>query len=65
MVQVLTELMSAGRFGAYANFVVRRIAIEAIGGFDPTVMFYGEDMTLAKRLHVGGKTIFPMDFFPS
>jgi glycosyltransferase involved in cell wall biosynthesis len=34
-----------------AGFIVRRSAIDAIGGFDPGVEFYGEDMTLAKRLH--------------
>jgi glycosyltransferase involved in cell wall biosynthesis len=45
------------------NFVVRRTAIDAIGGFDPNVAFYGEDMTLAKRLHAEGKTIFRMDFY--
>lgn len=46
-----------------ANFIVRRDAINAIGGFDPEVEFYGEDMTLAKRLSSQGKTIFRMDFF--
>ncbi len=46
-----------------ANFIVRRSAMEAIGGFDPDVVFYGEDMTLAKRLHTQGKTVFRMDFY--
>ncbi len=45
------------------NFIVRRDAVIAIGGFDPNVSFYGEDMTLAKRLHVCGKTIFNMRFY--
>ncbi len=45
------------------NFIVRRSAIDAIGGFDPAVAFYGEDMTLAKRLSVEGKTIFRMNFW--
>lgn len=44
------------------NFIVSRDAINAIGGFDPNVSFYGEDMTLAKRLHQKGKTIFRMHF---
>ncbi len=44
------------------NFIVQRSAIIAIGGFDPNVSFYGEDMTLAKRLHTQGKTVFRMDF---
>lgn len=46
-----------------AGFIVRRSAINAIGGFDPEVEFYGEDMTLAKRLRSQGTTIFRMDFF--
>lgn len=45
------------------NFIVRRSAIATIGGFDPNVSFYGEDMTLAKRLHAHGKTVFRMDFY--
>ncbi len=45
------------------NFIVRRSAVDAIGGFDPNVSFYGEDMTLAKRLHGKGRTIFRMDFY--
>ncbi len=45
------------------NFIVRRSAIDAIGGFDPDVAFYGEDMTLARRLSAQGKTVFRMDFW--
>jgi glycosyltransferase involved in cell wall biosynthesis len=44
------------------NFIVTRTAINAIGGFDPNVQFYGEDMTLAKRLSEQGKTVFNMRF---
>jgi glycosyltransferase involved in cell wall biosynthesis len=45
------------------NFIVRREALEKIGGFDPKVVFYGEDTTLARRLHEVGKTIYAMDFY--
>ncbi len=45
------------------NFIVRRETVIAIGGFDPNVSFYGEDMTLAKRLHAKGKTIFKMNLY--
>jgi glycosyltransferase involved in cell wall biosynthesis len=45
------------------NFIVRRSAMDAIGGFDPDVAFYGEDMTLARRLHSVGHTIFRMHFY--
>ncbi len=44
------------------NFIVRRSAIEKIGGFDRTIEFYGEDTDLARRLSAVGKTLFRMDF---
>ncbi len=37
------------------NFVVRRTALEQIGGYNPSFSFYGEDTDLARRLNaVGG-----------
>ena len=45
------------------NFIVRRDAIAKIGGFDANVAFYGEDTTLARRLHEVGKTVYRMDFY--
>ncbi len=45
------------------NFVAKRSAIEAIGGFDRTIEFYGEDTNLARRLSKIGKTLFRMDFY--
>ncbi len=37
------------------NFVVRRTALEQIGGYNPKFSFYGEDTDLARRLNaVGG-----------
>ena len=37
------------------NFVVRRTALEKIGGYNPKFSFYGEDTDLARRLNrVGG-----------
>jgi glycosyltransferase involved in cell wall biosynthesis len=46
-----------------AAFIARRDAIEAIGGFDKSIEFYGEDTDIAKRLSGVGKVIFRMDFF--
>lgn len=46
-----------------AHFVVRREALEKIGGFDRSITFYGEDTDLARRLSVHGKVMFRMDFF--
>lgn len=40
------------------NFVVRRSAIQKIGGFDTSITFYGEDADLARRLHTVGKVKF-------
>jgi glycosyltransferase involved in cell wall biosynthesis len=40
------------------NFVVRRIALEAIGGYNPLFSFYGEDTDLARRLHAVGAVKF-------
>jgi glycosyltransferase involved in cell wall biosynthesis len=45
-----------------ANFVVRRNALDAIGGFNRMIPFYGEDTDLARRLHNKGKVIFRLDF---
>ncbi|MEX0853314.1 MAG: glycosyltransferase family A protein [Bauldia sp.] len=46
-----------------ANFVVRRSALDAIGGFDRSVEFYGEDTTLARSLSRHGKVLFRLRFF--
>lgn len=40
------------------NFVVRRTALEQIGGFNTALSFYGEDSYLAKRLNRVGKVKF-------
>jgi glycosyltransferase involved in cell wall biosynthesis len=40
------------------NFVVRRSALDAIGGYDTAIEFYGEDTDLARRLHKVGKVRF-------
>jgi cellulose synthase/poly-beta-1,6-N-acetylglucosamine synthase-like glycosyltransferase len=40
------------------NFVLRRSALEKIGGFDTTISFYGEDTDIAKRMSKVGKVRF-------
>jgi cellulose synthase/poly-beta-1,6-N-acetylglucosamine synthase-like glycosyltransferase len=40
------------------NFVVRRSALEAIGGFNQEFSFYGEDTDLARRLNAVGQVKF-------
>jgi len=45
------------------NFIAKRSALKAIGGFDRSIKFYGEDTDLARRLSKVGKTLFRMDFY--
>ena len=37
------------------NFVVRRSALEAIGGYNTAIDFYGEDTDIARRLSKKGR----------
>jgi len=42
------------------NFAVRRSALDAIGGFDTSIEFHGEDTNLGRRLaRVGRVTLRP------
>ena len=43
------------------NFVLSRAALEAIGGYDTSITFYGEDTDIARRLHAVGKVLFTFD----
>jgi glycosyltransferase involved in cell wall biosynthesis len=45
-----------------AHFVVRRQALDAIGGFNCAIDFYGEDTDIARRLRGVGKVAFSMSF---
>lgn len=40
------------------NFVVRRTALEKIGGFDTKISFYGEDTDIARRIRAVGPVKF-------
>jgi glycosyltransferase involved in cell wall biosynthesis len=42
------------------NFVVSRKALEAIGGFDTTIAFYGEDTDIARRVSKVGQVLFTL-----
>lgn len=42
------------------DFVVRRWAMEKIGGFNPAFTFYGEDVDIARRLYKVGKVVFTL-----
>ncbi|OGH72245.1 MAG: glycosyl transferase family 2 [Candidatus Magasanikbacteria bacterium RIFCSPLOWO2_01_FULL_43_20b] len=40
------------------NFIVRRTALEKIGGFDTSISFYGEDTDIARRIRAVGPVKF-------
>jgi glycosyltransferase involved in cell wall biosynthesis len=44
------DVLRVGALLYGGNFAVRRAALEAIGGFDTTIEFHGEDTNLARRL---------------
>ena len=51
----LYTLFRQGAILQGGNFVVRRGALEKIGGFDTSIAFYGEDTDIARRLSRIGK----------
>jgi glycosyltransferase involved in cell wall biosynthesis len=44
------------------NFVLKRTALEKIGGFDVSIKFYGEDTDIARRIQKVGKVKFTFGF---
>jgi glycosyltransferase involved in cell wall biosynthesis len=55
-------ILRAGSMVQGGNFVLRRAALEQIGGFNLDISFYGEDTDIARRLHRVGKVKFTFDF---
>ena len=51
-------LFRTGAMVQGGNYVVRRSALEKIGGYDTRIAFYGEDTDLARRLSKVGKVRF-------
>ncbi|MFA5272647.1 MAG: glycosyltransferase family A protein [Candidatus Peribacter sp.] len=45
------------------NFVARKDALLAIGGFDTTIAFFGEDTNIARRLKKNGPVHFQRKFY--
>jgi glycosyltransferase involved in cell wall biosynthesis len=52
-----------GFMALFANCVVKREALAQIGGLDTTIVFYGDDTSLAWRLSKVGKVKFIMSFY--
>lgn len=44
------------------NFAIRRTVLDAMGGFDASIEFYGEDADIAKRARKFGKVLFSPRF---
>ena len=44
------------------NFVARKSALRAIGGFDTSIEFFGEDINVGRRLSEVGTVRFRLDF---
>lgn len=54
-------VLRAGSMVQGGNFVLRRSALEQIGGFNTGIAFYGEDTDIARRLHRVGLVRFTFD----
>jgi glycosyltransferase involved in cell wall biosynthesis len=54
-------LLRVGSMVQGGNFVVRRSALEQIGGFNVGIPFYGEDTDLARRMHEVGEVRFTFE----
>ncbi|MBY0538907.1 glycosyltransferase [Patescibacteria group bacterium] len=50
--------MATGYCVAGGNLVIKKSALEAIGGFDTSVLFYGDDLDVARRLNAVGKVVY-------
>jgi glycosyltransferase involved in cell wall biosynthesis len=49
------SLLGVGAVLYGGNFALRRVALEAIGGFDTSIEFHGEDTNLGRRLAAVGR----------
>ena len=53
-------ILRAGSMVQGGNFVLKRSGLEAIGGFDTSISFYGEDTDIARRMNRVGKVEFTL-----
>jgi len=54
-------ILRVGSMVQGGNFVLSRAGLEAIGGYNTSITFYGEDTDIARRLHAVGKVLFTFD----
>ena len=54
---------TTGYVGNTGNCAIRASALREVGGFDRSILFYGDDTDISRRLHKIGKTIWSLDFY--
>jgi glycosyltransferase involved in cell wall biosynthesis len=54
-------ILRSGSMLQGGNFVVRRDALQKIGGYDTNISFYGEDTDIARRMTAVGHVTFTFD----
>ncbi|MEY4747716.1 MAG: hypothetical protein RLZZ416_765 [Candidatus Parcubacteria bacterium] len=54
---------AVGYMGNTGNCAVRSSALKKIGGFDRSILFYGDDTDLSRRLHKVGRTVWSLQFY--
>ena len=54
-------VLRAGSMVQGGNFVLRRAALEKIGGFNTAIAFYGEDTDIARRMNQVGEVKFTFE----
>jgi glycosyltransferase involved in cell wall biosynthesis len=57
------HVLDAGVVFYGGNFAVRAAALDAVGGFDTSIEFHGEDTNLGRRLHRHGRVLLADDCF--
>jgi glycosyltransferase involved in cell wall biosynthesis len=58
VLHAMAHLLGVGAVAQGGNYVVRRSALEKIGGFDTTIEFYGEDTDIARRMAKVGRVVW-------
>lgn len=58
LVNSINSVFGKGSMLQGGNFVLRREAITAIGGFDTSISFYGEDTDIGRRVSEVGKVVW-------
>ena len=58
-----SRILRVGALVQGGNFIVRRKAMESIGGFNPKFEFYGEDVDVARRIYKVGRVAFSLKLF--